>query len=72
MEKTKKMGVIKKSALGLIPLSMKKQVGEKDEIGVWKYELPTDDCLAPGQIAVLLDPEENIFYGIPKNAVNWR
>lgn len=72
MEKTKKMGFLKKGALDSIPFNMKEQIGEKEEVGVWRYELPTDDCLAPGQIAVSLAPEENIFYGIPKNAVNWR
>jgi hypothetical protein len=64
MEKTKKMGILKKCPR-LIPLSMKKQVGEKMK-SVFGIRTPTDYCLAPVQNCCIMDPEENIFYEYQK------
>lgn len=70
MEKGRKTGIMKKDALGAIADLLGIEA-ETDEVVVYHYAHPTDDCLCPGHIAVSLDPKGSKFFGIPQKAVTW-
>lgn len=70
MEKGKKVGIAKKDALGVIANLLGIEA-EKNEVVVYHYNRPTDDCLCPEHVAVSLDPEGKTFFGIPQKAVTW-
>jgi len=68
-------GVLEKSSLGIMAafLGIEKLISGRpgDEMVVYKYNHPTDDCLCPGHVAISLEPDGEKFYGVPHQAVKW-
>lgn len=66
----KNVGIINKEALNMIAAFLGISPGV-NELIVYRYDNPTDDCLSAEHIAVSLEPEGQTFFGIPQKAVVW-